>query len=74
MIRGKRAELLASCMDQSFVDLTGISCQVGDEVTFFGYDADGNFLSSQEIANWIGANEGCALTGALTTRVARVFR
>ena len=74
LIGGKRAKLLASCMDQSFVDLTGISCRVGDEVTLFGRDADGVFLSSQEVANWIGDNEGCALTGALTTRVARVFR
>ena len=74
LIGGKRAKLLASCMDQSCVDLTGISCRVGDEVTLFGRDADGVFLSSQEVANWIGANEGCALTGALTTRVARVFR
>ncbi len=74
LIRGKRARLLACCMDQSFVDLTGIPCAVGDEVTLFGYDADGNLLSSQEIANRIGANEGCALTSALTPRVARIVR
>ncbi len=28
--------------------------------TFFGYDNDGNFLSSQETANLIGDDEGAA--------------
>ena len=74
LINGVRARLLACCMDQSFVDLSGIDARAGDEVTFFGYDEAGHFLSSQEIANWIGANEGCALTSALHPRVARVIR
>lgn len=74
LVNGKRARLLACCMDQSFVDLGGIDCAVGDEVTFFGYDWEGNFLSAQEVAALIGANEGCALTSALTDRVARVFK
>ena len=47
--------------------------KVGDEITFFGYDSDGNFLSSQETANLIGDDEGCGLTSALMHRVARVF-
>lgn len=71
LIGGRRAGLLACCMDQSFVDLGGIDCEVGDEVTFFGYDSAGHFLSAQEVASAVGANEGCALTGALTPRVAR---
>ncbi|MBR1456496.1 MAG: alanine racemase [Oscillospiraceae bacterium] len=74
LVRGRRAKLLACCMDQSFVDLTGIPCQAGDEVTFFGYAEDGAYLSSQEVAGLIGANEGCALTTALTARVARVVK
>ena len=49
LIGGKRAKLLASCMDQSFVDLTGISCRVGDEVTLFG---DG--LPLEEKADMLG--------------------
>lgn len=71
LINGQRAGLLECCMDQSFVDLSGVDCEVGDEVTFFGYDGRGHFLSAQEVASAIGANEGCALTGALTLRVAR---
>lgn len=72
LIRGERVPLLACCMDQCFVDLTGVDCAPGDEVTFFGYDSEGRFLSVQEQAVRIGANEGCAITSALSRRVARV--
>ena len=45
----------------------------GDEVTFFGYDAAGNFLSSQTVAALIGDSEGCGLTAALSPRVERRY-
>lgn len=73
LVRGKRCPLLACCMDQAVVDVTGTDCQVNDEVTLFGYDSQGNFLSSQEVALLIGDDEGCGLTAALTSRVARVY-
>ncbi len=72
LVGGRRAPLLGTCMDQCFVDVTGIDCQVDDEVTFFGYDRDGNFLSSQEVAA-LANDEGCGLTQALTDRVARIY-
>ncbi len=72
LINGRRASLLACCMDQSFVELGEIPASPGDEVTLFGYDAEGRFLSSQETAGLIGL-EGCDLTSRLTPRVARVF-
>ncbi len=73
LVYGKRCPLLACCMDQSFVDVTGLDVQVGDEVTLFGCDREGNLLSSQEVANLIGDNEGCGLTSALSSRVARLY-
>ena len=73
LVSGKTAHMLASCMDQSFVDLTGIDAAPGDEVTFFGYDAAGNFLSSQAVAALIGDSEGCGLTAALSPRVERKY-
>ena len=73
LIGGQKTKLLAVCMDQSFVDLNGIPCQPGDEVTLFGYDAGGNLLSSQYLASLIGAYEGCGLTSALTERVERRY-
>jgi len=73
LVNGKTAHMLASCMDQSFVDLDGIDAAPGDEVTFFGYDAAGNFLSSQAVAALIGDSEGCGLTAALSPRVERKY-
>ena len=73
LVHGKRCPLLACWMDQSFVDVTGLAVQVGDEVMLFGYDREGNLLSSQEVANLIGDNEGCGLTSALSSRVARLY-
>ncbi len=72
LVGGKRCRMLACCMDQCMIDVSGVDCAVGDEITFFGYDADGNFLSSQEVAALIGGDEGCGLTAALSPRVARV--
>ena len=73
LLNGKRCRLLACCMDQCMVDATGLDCRVGDEVTFFGYDGNGGFLSSQEIAALVNDDEGCGLTSALSDRVARVY-
>jgi len=70
---GRRCPLIECCMDQAFVDVTGTDCQPDDEVTLFGWDGQGNYLSSQEVALLIGDNEGCGLTAALTPRVARVY-
>ena len=61
------------CMDQCMVDVTGMNVQVGEEVTFFGYDRAGHALLSQDVANFCGANEGCALTAALSQRVERII-
>ena len=72
LIEGRQARLLGCCMDQCFVDVGNISCGVGSEVTLFGYDGMGNFLSSQEVAR-LCDDEGCGLTAALGSRVARVY-
>ena len=73
LVGGIRCPLLACCMDQCLVDVTAVDCKAGDEVTFFGYDGKGAFLSSQEIASLINDDEGCGLTSALSPRVARVY-
>lgn len=73
LIRGERRPLLACCMDQCMVDVTGMDAQIGEEVTLFGYDRAGHALLSQDVANFCGANEGCALTAALSHRVERII-
>lgn len=73
LIRGRRVPMLACCMDQTIVDVTGLDCRVDDEVTLYGYDRAGNFLSAQEVSLLIGDDEGCGLTSLLSGRVARVY-
>jgi alanine racemase len=73
LVHGRRARLLAVCMDQCFIDVSGLNAQPDDEVTFFGRDSAGNALSSQEVALLAGHDEGCGLTAALSPRVARVY-
>ena len=46
LIGRKRCTLLACCMDQCLIDVTGTDCRPGDEVVFFGYDRFGNCLPS----------------------------
>ena len=73
LIEGRQARLLGCCMDQCFVDVGNIPCDIGSEVTLFGYDGKGNFLSSQEVAR-LCDDEGCGLTAALGPRVARIYK
>ena len=74
IVNGKRCPLIACCMDQCMVDVSGTDCRIGDEITFFGYDGSGNFLSSQEQAALVNDDEGCGLTSALSDRVARIYK
>lgn len=74
LVGGQKCLLLACCMDQSFVDVSGMDCRPGDEVTLFGYDSEGNFLSSQAVSLYAGDDEGCGLTSALSGRVARIYK
>ncbi len=74
LVAGKKANILATCMDQCFIDVTNIECEVDDEVVFFGYSNDGKFLSSQKVSLLIGGNEGCGLTSALASRVKRIYK
>ena len=73
LICGKMAHVIAVFMDQCLVDVTGIDCVPGDEVTIFGYDGHGGYISSQSQALLTDALEGCGITSGLSTRVARVY-
>lgn len=73
LISGKRCPILFIMMDQAVVDVTGVDCRIGDSVTIFGWDENGASLPSQELALMIGDNEGCGLTSALSSRVAREY-
>lgn len=40
LVNGKRTRFVGACMDQSFIDITGIDCKIGDIVTLIGRDGD----------------------------------
>lgn len=73
LVNGVRCPILSTCMDQCNIDVTGVSCRRGDEVTLFGRSPDGGFLSSQEVSGICDGDEGCGLTSALSPRVRRVY-
>ena len=68
VIAGQRRPILCCCMDQCFVDVTGLGCVPGEEVMLFGPG-----YPSQEAALLCGENEGCGITSALTDRVERIY-
>ena len=72
LVNGKRAKLVSCCMDQCFLDVTGIDCSFGDEAVLFGYDESGNYLPAQEVASLMN-DEACTLTAALGPRVLRIY-
>lgn len=72
LVCGKRARYIGICMDQCFLDVTGIPCSIGDEVTIFGRASDGAFLSAQEVAATVG-HEGVFFTDLLGKRVERRY-
>jgi alanine racemase len=68
VINGKRCKIIGNvCMDMSMVDVTDITCEVGDEVILFGKNP-----SIQEMADKIGTIAYEVLTG-IGDRVKRVY-
>lgn len=73
LICGRRCHFIGIAMDQSFVDVTGIDCQIGDQVTLFGEDGLGNKISGLEIGHLMGETR-LAMFTHITQRVARVYQ
>ena len=58
LIRGRRVPMLACCMDQTIVDVTGLDCQVDDEVTLYGYDRREIFSPPRRCPSSSGTTRG----------------
>lgn len=69
---GHQARYLAICMDQSLIDVSGIACKPGDEVTFYGRTSGGRRLSAQR-TNAAIHHEGGYLSSLLGQRVQRRY-
>ena len=73
LIKGKYAHYLDFGMDQIMIDVTGIDCQIGDEVTLYGRDKYSDaFLGRKEVSKYSDGN--CSILELyLTDRVKRVY-
>ncbi len=72
LVNGEKARYIGICMDQSFIDVTGIDCAIGDEVTIFGSSSAGAVLPAQVLAATVG-HEGVYFTSLLSPRVERRY-
>lgn len=72
LINGTRCKFVGTCMDMSFIDVTGLDCKLGDEVTLFGEDGKGNRIAGLEIGHLMGETR-LAMFSHITERVARVY-
>jgi alanine racemase len=71
LVNGRRARVIGFCMDQSFIDVTGIPCGINDRVTLLGKDGDER-ITALELQEKMG-HIYLAAIAAITTRVKRVY-
>ena len=73
LVNDTRCPYLATSMDQTMVDVTGVDCKVGDQVTVFGFSLNGAKLPLAELQNW--TNQNLSLPLCLTNhRVKRIYK
>ncbi|HOG02216.1 MAG TPA: alanine racemase [Clostridia bacterium] len=74
LINNIKTRYLATCMDQTFVDVTGIGCAIGDEATIFGRDRTGTaHLPLLELEKHTGQAVGYIMS-SVGSRVLRVYK
>ena len=71
LVSGHKTRFLGCCMDQSFIDVTGIPCEIGQKVIMIGRDGD------QQITTW-DMEQFCDNTfeylyGTVGPRVERIY-
>ena len=73
LVGGVKCPLVFMCMDTAMVDVTGVDCKAGDEVTVFGEDGMGNEISLMKETRHLMGETVCVLLTHITDRVARVY-
>ena len=73
LVGGKKCPLVFMCMDTAMVDVTGVDCKAGDEVTVFGEDERGNEISLMKETRYLMGETVCVLLTHITDRVARIY-
>lgn len=73
IVNGQYAQYLSIAMDQTIIDVTGIDCAIGDEVTLYGHDKSGIFLHTAELAKYVPGSGQTSLHAYLNDRVKRIY-
>lgn len=73
LVNDDRAKYLATSMDQTMIDVTGLDVKVGDQVTIFGYSLGGAKLPLAELQNYTGQNLSYPLC-LCNHRVKRIYQ
>lgn len=72
LVNDTRTHYIDTCMDQCFIDVTGIDCKVGDPVTFWGSSPSGRaYLSPQELSKY--GQIYTAYTSHCPERIGRIY-
>lgn len=71
LVNGKRAPVIAICMDQLFLDVTGIPAKINDKVTVLGGDGD-EYISVLGLQKRMKQTY-LALTSVISQRVGRKY-
>jgi len=71
LVNGKRVPIIGICMDQTFLDVTGIDVKVNDTVTLIGKDGD-EFISIFELQKKMNQTY-LAILAVISGRVLRIY-
>lgn len=72
LVNDTRTHFIDTCMDQCFIDITGIDCKIGDPVTFWGYSPSrAAYLSPEEFSQY--GQIYTAYTSSCPDRIKRVY-
>lgn len=71
IVGGVKTEFLGCCMDQAFIDVTGIPCEIGQSVTLIGKDG-GEIITTWDIEQFTGHTFEY-LFSTIGPRVARIY-
>lgn len=72
LVNDTRTHFIDTCMDQCFIDITGIDCKVGDPVTFWGYSPSHKaYLSPEEFSKY--GQIYTAYTSTCPDRIKRIY-
>jgi len=72
IVNGKKVPVIGVCMDQMFLDVTGVPAKIGDVVTILGKDGDAS-VTVMDLQEQMGQSY-LAILSIISGRVARVYR